>query len=111
VGKRWIAQFCPYSTHAACLGRSEWDAGKPKFASGTVRHDPNNRVGQLPGLDSIERKPFFLNGNRVLEEFIAHTLPTFCTEDPDLAAVVDAWPTLPEAIKAGILATVKAARG
>ena len=29
--------------------------------------------------------------------------------DPDLAAVVDAWPALPEAIKAGILAMVNAA--
>ena len=31
-------------------------------------------------------------------------------DDPGLAAVVDAWPDLPEAIKAGILAMVKAAR-
>jgi hypothetical protein len=29
--------------------------------------------------------------------------------DPDLAAVVDAWPDLPEAIRAGIVAMVKAA--
>jgi hypothetical protein len=29
----------------------------------------------------------------------------------DLAAVVDAWPELPEAIKAGIAAMVKAASG
>jgi hypothetical protein len=29
--------------------------------------------------------------------------------DPDLAAVVDAWPDLPEAIKAGILAMVRTA--
>jgi hypothetical protein len=28
---------------------------------------------------------------------------------PDLTAVIDAWPKLPEAIKAGILAMVKAA--
>jgi hypothetical protein len=35
-------------------------------------------------------------------------LPTdTCQADPDLAAVVDAWPELPEAIKAGILAMVK----
>ena len=27
--------------------------------------------------------------------------------DPDLAAVVDAWPALPQAIKAGILAMVR----
>jgi hypothetical protein len=31
-----------------------------------------------------------------------------CKTDPDLAAVVAAWPDLPEAIKAGILAVVKA---
>jgi len=30
-------------------------------------------------------------------------------DDPDLAAVVEAWPKLPEAIKAGILAMVEAA--
>jgi hypothetical protein len=29
--------------------------------------------------------------------------------DPDLAALVDAWPSLPEAIRAGILAMVQAA--
>ena len=27
--------------------------------------------------------------------------------DPDLAAVVDAWPTLPEVVKAGVMAMVK----
>jgi hypothetical protein len=32
------------------------------------------------------------------------------SNDPNLAAVVDAWPKLPEAIKAGFLAMVKAAR-
>jgi hypothetical protein len=32
------------------------------------------------------------------------------TDDPDLAAVVEAWPELPEALRAGILAMVKAAR-
>jgi len=31
--------------------------------------------------------------------------------DPDLAAVVDAWPKLPEAIRAGILAMIRAAGG
>ncbi len=41
---------------------------------------------------------------------VAHHLPTdTCKTDPDLAAVVEAWPDLPEALKAGILAMVKAA--
>jgi hypothetical protein len=35
----------------------------------------------------------------------------FATFPPGLAAVVAAWPKLPEAIKAGILAMVKAASG
>src|SRR5271166_6587760 len=43
------------------------------------------------------------------------TATHFCqphvTDDPDLAAIVDAWPDLPEAIKAGILAMVLAASG
>jgi hypothetical protein len=38
-------------------------------------------------------------------------LPTdTCETDPDLAAVVEAWPELPEVLKAGIVAMVKAAR-
>jgi hypothetical protein len=42
---------------------------------------------------------------------VAHYLPTdTCKNDPDLIAVVDAWPQLPGAIKAGIVAMVKAAR-
>jgi hypothetical protein len=41
---------------------------------------------------------------------VAHHLPTDrCQNDPDLAAVVDAWPNLPEAIKSGVFAIVKAA--
>jgi hypothetical protein len=31
--------------------------------------------------------------------------------DPDLAAVAAAWPTLPDALRAGIVAMVKAAAG
>lgn len=30
---------------------------------------------------------------------------------PELRAIIDAWPTLPEAIKAGILALVRTAGG
>ena len=43
---------------------------------------------------------------------VADHLPNdTCRTDPDLAAVVEAWPDLPEALKAGILAMVKAASG
>ena len=44
---------------------------------------------------------------RLLGAFAAEIGPS-C---PDLAAVVSAWPRLPEALKTGIVAMVKAARG
>jgi len=31
--------------------------------------------------------------------------------DPDLQRLIDAWPTLPEAVKVGIVAMVEAAKG
>ena len=31
--------------------------------------------------------------------------------DPDLTTIIDAWPTLPQAIRAGIVAMVRAAKG
>ncbi len=37
-----------------------------------------------------------------------HLPPDTRQIDPDLAAIVAAWPTLPEPIKAGIVAMVKA---
>ncbi len=41
---------------------------------------------------------------------VAHHLPTENRRaDPELAAVIDAWDRLPEAIRAGIVAMVKAA--
>ena len=37
-------------------------------------------------------------------------LTTISEEYPELSAIVQAWPTLPEAIRAGILAMITAAR-
>ncbi len=52
------------------------------------------------------------NDLRQLAPSVAHHLPTdTCKTDPDLAAIVAAWPHLPEALKRGILAMVKAAKG
>jgi hypothetical protein len=38
-------------------------------------------------------------------------LPETVTADPDLPAVIRAWPTLAEPVKAGILAMVRASGG
>ena len=42
---------------------------------------------------------------------MASYLALLVEESPDLAAVVKAWPDLPEAVRAGIVAMVKAATG
>ena len=49
-------------------------------------------------------------GNHAHQRSLApHLLHDTCNTDPDLAAVVAAWPELPEAIRVGILAMVRAA--
>jgi len=57
--------------------------------------------------------PLTSSGLRISRPPLAHPVPTDTrpTLPPDLAAVIDAWPNLPEPIRAGILAMVKAASG
>jgi hypothetical protein len=45
------------------------------------------------------------NVSQLLTEYAT----ALCPADRDLATIVDAWPALPEAIRAGILAMIKAA--
>ena len=44
------------------------------------------------------------------ETLVPDVRPQAAQMAPDLAKIVDAWPELPEAIRAGILAVVKASR-
>jgi hypothetical protein len=48
---------------------------------------------------------------RRIKEPLPRSRPDTVPLAPDLAAVVSAWPTLPEPIRAGILAMVRAASG
>ena len=68
----------------------------PLIKSQTIdRRNPNQG-------NEKERKPITL----------AHPLPYEASNQPiDLAEVVDTWPSLPEALKAGILAMIRAASG
>jgi hypothetical protein len=51
-------------------------------------------------------------GNPAHQRSLApHLLHDTCKNDPDLAAVVAAWPELPVAIRQGIVVMVKAATG
>jgi hypothetical protein len=57
------------------------------------------------------RKPKPDKGLRSESGDVAHHLPTdTCRTSSDLNAVIDAWSTLPEAIRAGILAMVRASK-
>jgi hypothetical protein len=42
---------------------------------------------------------------------LSHTLPTSDGQDPELALIVGAWDRLPQPLKAGIVAMVRAAVG
>jgi hypothetical protein len=60
------------------------------------------------------RKPHSNHELRQATEPIAHHLPTDTRQneyDADINAITNAWPHLPEAIRAGILAIIRTARG
>ncbi len=68
------------------------------FQQRVMRPQADSPKGSLPN-DLRQPDPSF-----------AHHLPTDTSKiDSDLAAVVEAWPDLPEVLKAGIVAMVKAA--
>ena len=59
-----------------------------------------------------ESNPSSNKGLRQPAPPVGHPLATdTCQTDPDLAAVIAAWDRLPEAVRAGIVAMVRAAGG
>ena len=79
---------------------------------GERRRPDSNRGWRFcrPLHDSPTSKP--AKGLRLTTPTVADHLSTDTRKtNPDLAAVVGAWPDLPDALKAGILAMVKAAWG
>lgn len=56
---------------------------------------------------------FLENSTNLAHRSAQNDAPTTCEGpmDPGLVAVIDAWPALPEAIRAGILAMERAAGG
>lgn len=64
-------------------------------------------MGIEPPTDSLPNTTFSPQGGA---ESGALTLGNLSI-DPALAALIDAWPKLPEAIRAGILAMIRAAGG
>ena len=65
----------------------------------SVSHNPSSQLRKLPPSLAAQ-------GKRAARNSPPLDAPT----DLDLAAVVEAWPELPEALKVGIMAMVKAAR-
>jgi hypothetical protein len=72
-------------------------------ASSSTAHSISSLRQDTTETDSIRPPTATQNATRPCQPHV--------TEDPSLAAVVDAWPELPEALKAGMVAMVKAASG
>jgi hypothetical protein len=62
-------------------------------------------VGLEPSQETLEKPQFSVRGGAESGAVGAENVPN----DPRLAAIAEAWPTLPEPIKVGILAMIRAA--
>ena len=74
--------------------RRERQIVREGFDADSVTHCPDNSLQQSPIRGEAESEAVCPNSGPI---------------DAELAAVMEAWPTLPEAIKMGILAMVRAA--
>ncbi len=69
-----------------------------------------SRPEDFKSSEQVDVKASPVEGSTFINDRFALPLPYGAPElPPDLAAIVAAWPELPEAIRAGILAMVKAA--
>jgi hypothetical protein len=63
---------------------------------------------QLPKLETCDTSPAKPNTSKPAQVTPSSSPSSQEQNDPDLTVVIDAWPTLSDAIKAGIMAMVKA---
>ena len=98
--------------------RSLRDHVKTKTALNKRRERDSNPVSRLKPTHRISNPETDCHNQQEPQQVTETTnsvlpsgLPDSVPIDPDLAAVVEAWPKLPEAIKAGILAMIRAAGG
>ena len=77
----------------------------PSLVLKTGSEQRNNRRKSDPGND---HQPDFTHKRAPFDPISRHDS---CQTDPDLARIVDAWPSVPENIRASILMLVKAALG
>jgi len=66
--------------------------------------------GKLPGLDSDYHNFHAGNEQAAHQDRLSHALPTFSTEDPDLALIVGLWDRLAEVCKQRLIEIVWANR-
>jgi hypothetical protein len=99
-----MARFC--ANQVPVTGRLTGGAGKKNRRPRLPRGRRSN--GGAGNRTSPENpKKTALSEQRGTESGTVATDPT--PIDPDLAKIIDAWPTLPEPIRAGILAMIRAA--
>ncbi len=76
-----------------------------------VEPELNRRHTDFQSVASDSQPPTETQVTDCTQRDLPPSLPDSLQNDPDLASVVTAWPTLPEPVKAGILAMVKVASG
>jgi hypothetical protein len=106
----------PDLTGDAHVTRAQKDTSCTAVHRGAAKVSPRHAGLEPATFGSVDRcspdgAPCPISAYDTPEKSLPSCLPVFPPNDPDLAAVVTAWPTLPDAIRAGILAMVKVARG
>ena len=67
-----------------------------------------NPLNGLANRSTCDVSPDKSSTSEPADDHLASCLALLAEKSPDLAAVVKAWPDLPEAVRAGIVAMVKA---
>ena len=66
---------------------------------------------QLPKRETCDTSTAKSNTSKPDQATTSNSTSSQQPNDPDLAVVIGAWPELPDAVRAGILAMVKASKG
>lgn len=105
----WIAQEAPGSVWISPICADHREAVQREQVGATGLEPPRFPCGKQGGPSEGGAQSGALPGDSAPKP--APATPPTPPADPDLGAVVAAWPALPPALRAGIVAMVKAARG